>query len=70
MGKGNTLIGFGYADNGKRSEFVEVNRQTNQIVFYVDRTKFAHGDWSYRAQRMNLYPGSATVSLATITTSN
>ncbi|MGN1292698.1 MAG: aryl-sulfate sulfotransferase [Levilactobacillus brevis] len=70
VGKGNTLIGFGYADNGKRSEFVEVNRQTNQIVFDVDRTKFAHGDWSYRAQRMNLYPESATVSLATITTSN
>lgn len=63
VGRHNTLIGFGYASNGKRSEFVEVNRKTNQIVFDVDRTHFKHGDWSYRAQRMALYPGSGTVKL-------
>lgn len=68
VGKGNTLIGFGYADNGKRSEFVEVNRKTNQIVFDVDRTGFSHGDWSYRAQRMTLYPGSANLGLQDIQT--
>ncbi|KRN02065.1 arylsulfate sulfotransferase [Levilactobacillus senmaizukei DSM 21775 = NBRC 103853] len=56
VGKGNTLIGFGYADAGKRSEFIEVNRKSNRVVFDVDHTKFAHGDWSYRAQRMTLYP--------------
>ncbi|WP_203642599.1 aryl-sulfate sulfotransferase [Levilactobacillus andaensis] len=66
VGKGNTLIGFGYADSGKRSEFVEVNRKTGKIVFDVDRTKFAHGDWSYRAQRMSLYPGSASIGLNSI----
>lgn len=63
VGKGNTLIGFGYADWGKRSEFVEVNRRTHQIVFDVDRTHFAHGDWSYRAQRMSLYPGNQPLVL-------
>ncbi|KRK35006.1 aryl-sulfate sulfotransferase [Levilactobacillus parabrevis] len=68
VGKGNTLIGFGYADHGKRSEFVEVNRKTKQIVFDVDRTGFRHGDWSYRAQRMTLYPGSANLSLQDIQT--
>ncbi|WP_125764758.1 aryl-sulfate sulfotransferase [Levilactobacillus mulengensis] len=68
VGRNNTLIGFGYASNGKRSEFVEVNRKTNQIVFDVNRTHFKHGDWSYRAQRMALYPGSATVGLNKITT--
>lgn len=66
VGRHNTLIGFGYASNGKRSEFIEVNRKTNQIVFDVDRTHFKHGDWSYRAQRMALYPGSATVGLKEI----
>jgi len=68
VGRNNTLIGFGYASNGKRSEFVEVNRKTNQIVFDVNRTHFKHGDWSYRAQRMALYPGSASVGLNEITT--
>jgi len=68
VGRHNTLIGFGYASNGKRSEFVEVNRKTNQIVFDVNRTHFKHGDWSYRAQRMALYPGSASVGLNEITT--
>lgn len=68
VGKGNTLIGFSYADNGKRSEFVEVNRKTKQIVFDVDRTGFGHGDWSYRAQRMSLYPGSAQLNLRAIAT--
>ncbi|MFD1456591.1 aryl-sulfate sulfotransferase [Levilactobacillus lanxiensis] len=68
VGRNNTLIGFGYASNGKRSEFVEVNRKTNQIVFDVNRTHFKHGDWSYRAQRMALYPGSASVDLNEITT--
>lgn len=63
VGKGNTLIGFGYASKGKRSEFIEVNRKTNQIVYDVDRTGFNHGDWSYRAQRMSLYPGTGTVGL-------
>jgi len=58
VGQGNTLIGFGYADSGKRSEFVEVNRQTNQVVFDVNRTNFAAGDWSYRAERLSLYPES------------
>ncbi|MDT7012967.1 aryl-sulfate sulfotransferase [Levilactobacillus namurensis] len=66
VGKGNTLIGFGYADWGKRSEFVEVNRKTKQIVFDVDRTHFAHGDWSYRAQRMSLYPGNGNLTLKQI----
>ncbi|MFD1419999.1 aryl-sulfate sulfotransferase [Lactiplantibacillus songbeiensis] len=56
VGQGNTLIGFGYADSGKRSEFVEVNRQTNQVVFDVNRTNFTAGDWSYRAERLSLYP--------------
>lgn len=69
VGRGNTLIGFGYASNGKRSEFVEVNRKTNQIVFDVDRTHFKHGDWSYRAQRMALYPGTANVELQDISSS-
>lgn len=69
VGKGNTLIGFGYADWGKRSEFVEVNRKTKQIVFDVDRTAFAHGDWSYRAQRMSLYPaGNDALRLEKIST--
>lgn len=63
VGRHNTLIGFGYASQGKRSEFVEVNRRTNQIVFDVDRTHFKHGDWSYRAQRMTLYPQSASLDL-------
>jgi len=66
VGRHNTLIGFGYASNGKRSEFVEVNRKTKQIVFDVNRTHFKHGDWSYRAQRMALYPGSANVQLSQI----
>ncbi|MFC6182399.1 aryl-sulfate sulfotransferase [Lactiplantibacillus daowaiensis] len=56
VGQGNTLIGFGYADNGKRSEFVEVNRKTNKVVFDVNRTNFSSGDWSYRAERLSLYP--------------
>ncbi|WP_130844377.1 aryl-sulfate sulfotransferase [Lactiplantibacillus mudanjiangensis] len=56
VGQGNTLIGFGYADSGKRSEFVEVNRKTNQVVFDVNRTNFSAGDWSYRAERLSLYP--------------
>lgn len=68
VGKGNTLIGFGYADHGKRSEFVEVNRKTSKVVFDVDRTGFAHGDWSYRAQRMSLYPESAQLNLQDIST--
>ncbi|QMU09030.1 aryl-sulfate sulfotransferase [Levilactobacillus suantsaii] len=66
VGKGNTLIGFGYADSGKRSEFVEVNRKTNKVVFDVDRTNFPHGDWSYRGQRMTLYPQSAQLKLSQI----
>ncbi|MGP4115743.1 aryl-sulfate sulfotransferase [Levilactobacillus zymae] len=66
VGKGNTLIGFGYADWGKRSEFVEVNRKTNRVVFDVDRTHFAHGDWSYRAERLSLYPGESNLKLTTI----
>ncbi|MGY5339506.1 aryl-sulfate sulfotransferase [Levilactobacillus spicheri] len=66
VGKGNTLIGFGYADWDKRSEFVEVNRKTNRVVFDVDRTHFAHGDWIYRAQRMSLYPGNQAFTLQTI----
>jgi len=56
IGNDNTLINFGYADSGKRSEFVEVNRKTNQVAFDVDRTNFSTGDWSYRAQRMTLFP--------------
>jgi len=66
VGKGNTLVGFGYADSGKRSEFVEVNRRTKRIVFDVDRTRFAHGDWSYRAQRQSLYPTAAQLPLQKI----
>jgi len=66
IGKGNSLINFGYADSGTRSEFVEINRKTKQIVFDVNRTGFSSGDWSYRAQRMSLYPKHFGFSLKKI----
>ena len=66
IGKGNSLINFGYADSGTRSEFVEINRKTKQIVFDVNRTGFSSGDCSYRAQRMSLYPKHFGFSLKKI----
>ncbi|WP_412989503.1 aryl-sulfate sulfotransferase [Pediococcus siamensis] len=66
VGKGNTLINFGYADSGKRSEFVEVNRKTKYVVFDVNRTNFPSWDWTYRAQRMSLFPKHTHFSLKNI----
>ncbi|WP_165815252.1 aryl-sulfate sulfotransferase [Levilactobacillus bambusae] len=51
----NSLLNFGYCESGKRSEFVEVNRKTNQIVYAVNRTDFPTGDWTYRAERLPIY---------------
>lgn len=62
---GNRLIDFGWLHSGENSRIVEIdNTDQANVVFEALISDFPDGAWTYRAERMALYPDAWNFTVA------
>lgn len=58
LSNGNTLVDFGYKDNGNQSNIIEVDKNNQQVFNLTTHNSVKDKTYVYRAYRMEFYPSS------------